>query len=144
VRSREPLSFVLEWAWHDAAHCTRGELRAAAAEAAAAAQQQQQQQQNGEAGAKAGAEAGGSWLARQLGEEDEQSVVVVGGYVLSDMEQPAHDASATAMRERASQPRSVSLQQCVEAFLQPEQLQEGDEWYCPRCKEHVQVGRLGG
>lgn len=33
--------------------------------------------------------------------------------------------------------QTVTLAQCVDAFLQPEQLQAGDEWYCPRCKDHV-------
>jgi hypothetical protein len=34
----------------------------------------------------------------------------------------------------------ASLEDCVKAFLQPEQLSEADEWYCPKCKTHVQVG----
>lgn len=37
----------------------------------------------------------------------------------------------------------------MEAFLQPEQLSSDDEWYCPKCKEFVQVrgtceGDVGG
>ena len=197
TKSREALAFVLDWACYDSRQTTRGVLRTAeAGEAPPGAAPAPQCRPGGPGQAQPGNGGGASlWLARQREEDDAQPVLVVGGYVVSDMEQPQHDASAAAMRERvnqpkvcggglhvvrgnsravsrlpqagtgdpagpgthsrahphwpqlnpplpASRPQTVSLQQCVEAFLQPEQLQEGDEWYCPRCKEHVQV-RVG-
>jgi hypothetical protein len=81
---------VLDWACYDSRQATRGELRTAAADA----------------GVKDGGEAGAElWAARQREEDDAQPVLVVGGYVVSDMEQPQHDASAAAMRERVNQPK---------------------------------------
>lgn len=32
--------------------------------------------------------------------------------------------------------RQYSLDQCFTEFEKPEKLQEGNEWYCPKCKEH--------
>ncbi len=43
------------------------------------------------------------------------------------------DRSVHAMRELRDQP--VSLVACLNAFLSPEQLPDG-EWYCSKCKEH--------
>jgi hypothetical protein len=52
--------------------------------------------------------------------------------------------SAAEQRNRLSGPaRPVCLEQCVQAFLQPEQLSHEDEWYCPKCKEFVQVWNGG-
>ena len=31
----------------------------------------------------------------------------------------------------------MTLIKCLKKFCKEEQLQEGDEWYCPKCKEHV-------
>jgi len=139
TNSREPLTFVLDWAYYEAASTTRGELRTGAAAAAAGAaeetpvngaaqqpepngaqeqpegngqQQQQQQQQQAavdgieqQAAAAAAAAADLTWVLRQQPEADEQSVQVLGGYALTDMEQPQHDASAAQMRERVNQPK---------------------------------------
>ncbi|KAF8072770.1 UBP11 [Scenedesmus sp. PABB004] len=68
-------------------------------------------------------------------------VVVVGDYVLGALEQPEFDASLEPIRAARADPRgrSVGLEACVETFLQPEQLSEADEWYCPKCKTHVQA-----
>ncbi|KAF8056355.1 UBP11 [Scenedesmus sp. PABB004] len=68
-------------------------------------------------------------------------VVVVGDYVLDALEQPEFDASLGAIRAARADPRgrSVGLEACVETFLQPEQLSEADEWYCPKCKSHMQA-----
>jgi hypothetical protein len=73
---------------------------------------------------------------------EEQRHEVVGAYVLSAMEQPQHDASVKPIHASRQDPKGkvVSLEDCVEAFLQPEQLSEADEWYCPKCRTHVQVG----
>jgi hypothetical protein len=72
---------------------------------------------------------------------------VVGHYVISAMESPQKDPSVQPIHDARADPRGkvVSLEDCVEAFLQPEQLSEADEWYCPKCKSHVQVqaGRGG-
>jgi len=71
---------------------------------------------------------------------------IVGQYVLDGMMQPQRDASTAPIFAARSDPRGkvVSLESCVEAFLQPEQLSEADEWYCPKCKTHVQVSRTAG
>jgi hypothetical protein len=77
---------------------------------------------------------------------EEQRHEIVGAYVLSAMEQPQHDASVKPIHAARHDPKGkvVSLEDCVEAFLQPEQLSEADEWYCPKCKAHVQVSETEG
>jgi ubiquitin C-terminal hydrolase len=30
----------------------------------------------------------------------------------------------------------ISLDKCLESFSSPEVLEAGNEWYCPKCKEH--------
>jgi DNA-directed RNA polymerase subunit RPC12/RpoP len=31
----------------------------------------------------------------------------------------------------------MTLSKCLKKFCKEEQLEEGDEWYCPKCKKHV-------
>ena len=33
----------------------------------------------------------------------------------------------------------LTLEKCLKKFTKEEQLQEGDEWYCSRCKKHVKA-----
>jgi ubiquitin C-terminal hydrolase len=55
---------------------------------------------------------------------------------------PLQHETAVAARARAQEPaRPVSLHECVQAFLQPEQLGEADSWYCSKCKQHVQADK---
>jgi hypothetical protein len=70
---------------------------------------------------------------------------VLGDYVFTALEAPQQHASVVPIHAMRKDPHGkvVSLEDCVEAFLQPEQLSEADEWYCPKCKTHVQVGRAG-
>jgi ubiquitin C-terminal hydrolase len=67
---------------------------------------------------------------------------VVGCYVFTALEAPQQHESVVPIHALRRDPHAkvVSLEDCVEAFLQPEQLSEADEWYCPKCKTHVQVG----
>lgn len=76
-------------------------------------------------------------------DKDILNVHICGDYVLTPLEQPEYDPSTHAIKAARSTPggKCVGLEACVEAFLQPEQLSEADEWYCPKCKTHVQVGR---
>ena len=30
----------------------------------------------------------------------------------------------------------MSIDQCFEVFERPEELEKGNEWYCPKCKDH--------
>ena len=48
--------------------------------------------------------------------------------------QAAAKSSATSLV-----PRTVTLDDCVEAFLQPERLDASDSWYCSECKTHVRA-----
>ena len=32
---------------------------------------------------------------------------------------------------------TMTLEKCLKKFCKEEQLEEGDEWYCPKCKKHV-------
>ena len=66
-----------------------------------------------------------------------------GMYNLSALEQPPlqHESSVLAESAARAGRQPVSLMDCFEAFLQPEQLSEDDSWYCPHCKEHVQADK---
>lgn len=33
----------------------------------------------------------------------------------------------------------VTLQQCLQLFIEPEILGPDDKWYCPHCKDHIQA-----
>lgn len=33
----------------------------------------------------------------------------------------------------------MTLQQCLQLFIEPEVLGPDDKWYCPHCKEHIQA-----
>ncbi|CAF1407064.1 unnamed protein product [Rotaria sp. Silwood1] len=35
--------------------------------------------------------------------------------------------------------QDVTLQQCLQLFIEPEVLGPDDKWYCPNCKEHIQA-----
>ncbi|CAF3858722.1 unnamed protein product [Rotaria magnacalcarata] len=38
-----------------------------------------------------------------------------------------------------SKDQDVTLQQCLQLFIEPEVLGPDDKWYCPHCKEHIQA-----
>lgn len=40
------------------------------------------------------------------------------------------------------QGRGLDLYDCLELFHQPEELSEENMWYCNKCKDHVQAGRV--
>ena len=46
-------------------------------------------------------------------------------------------ASGTASSGGSPKAASLRLESCLDLLGRPEQLEEGEEWYCPRCKEHV-------
>jgi ubiquitin C-terminal hydrolase len=35
----------------------------------------------------------------------------------------------------------VDINQCFETLRESEQLEAGNEWYCPNCKEHKQANK---
>ncbi|CAF3885372.1 unnamed protein product [Adineta steineri] len=35
--------------------------------------------------------------------------------------------------------QEITLQQCLQLFIEPEVLGADDKWYCPHCKEHIQA-----
>jgi len=35
--------------------------------------------------------------------------------------------------------QDITLQQCLQTFIEPEVLGEDDKWYCPHCKEHMRA-----
>lgn len=35
--------------------------------------------------------------------------------------------------------QDITLQQCLQTFIEPEILGEDDKWYCPHCKEHMRA-----
>lgn len=37
------------------------------------------------------------------------------------------------------QDQDVTLEQCLQLFIEPEVLGPDDKWYCPQCKEHIQA-----
>lgn len=51
---------------------------------------------------------------------------------LSTLLQVEDDASVAACRNRL--PQTLSLSQCVDCFLEREQLDESEMWYCSSCK----------
>ena len=40
-------------------------------------------------------------------------------------------------KEEEKDDEIMTLEKCLKKFCKEEQLGEGDEWYCPKCKEHV-------
>lgn len=50
-----------------------------------------------------------------------------------------HESAVNATTAANAPPRSVTLNDCVDAFLQPEKLDASDSWYCTGCKSHVQA-----
>jgi len=46
---------------------------------------------------------------------------------------------AQAKRKEQSAARGVSLDQCFDAFVKPERLDERNKWYCSNCKQHVRA-----
>jgi hypothetical protein len=85
-------------------------------------------------------------LVSEKQQQQQDLISICGDYVLSALYQPEYDVSIVPIRSARSDPRgkSVALECCVQAFLQPEQLSEADEWYCPKCQKHVQVGWAEG
>eukprot|EP00959_Pyramimonas_sp_CCMP1952_P230221 4813321-Pyramimonas_sp.AAC.1 len=52
------------------------------------------------------------------------------------------DTLGTPLRDPSCEPTKstgVSLDHCIEGFLQEEPLGLEDMWYCPKCKEHRQA-----
>lgn len=55
---------------------------------------------------------------------------------------PARHASVEEAEAAARRPAEpLDLLSCVQAFLQREQLDAEDTWYCSRCKQHVQADK---
>jgi hypothetical protein len=118
----------------------------------AAVQQQQQQQLDASTNSSSSSSDSFFWLpdATSLSPDGQpqgeqpllETIEICGEYCMQPLQQPEYDASTAPIKAARADPRgkAVSLDACVEAFLQPEQLSEADEWYCPKCKEHVQVG----
>jgi len=50
-----------------------------------------------------------------------------------------HESAVNASSAANAPPPSVTLNDCVDAFLQPEKLDASDSWYCTGCKSHVQA-----
>ena len=40
-------------------------------------------------------------------------------------------------KEEEKEDGKMTLEKCLKKFIKEEQLEEGDEWYCSKCKEHV-------
>ncbi len=57
------------------------------------------------------------------------------------MTDPIKDPSIAAAEAEASSPSSITLDQCLQAFTTPEQLDAADSWYCSKCKEHVRADK---
>lgn len=62
-------------------------------------------------------------------------------YDLGAMTDPVQDPSVAAAHAESSTPTTISLDQCLEAFTTPEQLDAADSWYCGKCKEHVRADK---
>jgi hypothetical protein len=145
---------VLDWHLGSGYSVPYQEYAAAAATAAAlqqqqdAAMQQQQQQLDGNPNSSSDHDKL-FWLPDSTslspdGQGDQpllDAIEICGEYCTQRLQQPEYDVSTAPIKAARADPRgkAVSLDACVEAFLQPEQLSEADEWYCPKCKEHVQV-----
>ena len=50
-----------------------------------------------------------------------------------------HESAINATTAANAPPRSVTLNDCVDTFLQPEKLDASDSWYCTGCTSHVQA-----
>jgi len=51
---------------------------------------------------------------------------------------PANLGTRYGRSERKAK-SSIGLGECMEAFVQREQLGQNDKWYCPKCKDHVRA-----
>jgi len=49
-----------------------------------------------------------------------------------------HDPSVAEM-SKVSSKKGIEIYDCFEKFREQEQLGDGDEWYCPKCKNHVKA-----
>ncbi|WIA28861.1 hypothetical protein OEZ86_011387 [Tetradesmus obliquus] len=155
-------TMVLDWHLHSSSSVPYQEYAAAAATAAAAAvagQQQDaemQQQEQHPAGINSSSSSSDDsffWVpdvsgltpaGAPLGDQPLiETVDICGDYCVQPLQQPEFDESTAPIKAARADPRgkAVSLEACVEAFLQPEQLSEADEWYCPKCKAHVQADK---
>jgi len=55
---------------------------------------------------------------------------------------PGHtseDGEESKSSSQASYEGSVQLSDCLAEFEKPELLDEDNQWYCPKCKNHVQA-----
>jgi hypothetical protein len=72
----------------------------------------------------------------------EWSAAAAGDFDRAPWDKPAVHASAEAAAAAAAAPPApASRRDCVGAFLQPEQLDADDSWYCSRCRAHVQADK---
>ncbi len=56
-----------------------------------------------------------------------------------DFDQLKHFKDTTdkySRRGESSEDVTVTLEQCLENMREPEQLEQGNEWYCSKCKDH--------
>mmetsp|Transcript_29518 Transcript_29518/g.61705 ORF Transcript_29518/g.61705 Transcript_29518/m.61705 type:complete len:394 (+) Transcript_29518:1543-2724(+) len=79
------------------------------------------------------------------GNEDEGSVSTTASGAVVDEHRfvttESHPSWIDAMAKRREQAafKGVSLDQCFEAFVKPERLDEENKWYCSNCKDHVRA-----
>mmetsp|Transcript_1786 Transcript_1786/g.2751 ORF Transcript_1786/g.2751 Transcript_1786/m.2751 type:complete len:236 (-) Transcript_1786:252-959(-) len=50
-----------------------------------------------------------------------------------------HPSVAQAKDESTQVKKGIEIEQCFQKFVEREQLEESDPWYCSRCKEHRQA-----
>lgn len=62
-------------------------------------------------------------------------------YDLAAMSEPDKHPSVAAAEAESTNPRDVTLDQCLEAFTTAEQLDAADSWYCSKCKDHVRANK---
>lgn len=55
------------------------------------------------------------------------------------LQTPVMDESV--QMEEIAEEKPLSLESCLECFLQHEKLDLQDSWYCPKCKDHVQADK---
>jgi ubiquitin C-terminal hydrolase len=62
------------------------------------------------------------------------------GRDVSVVNEPATEHSSVKfLDQQARLPFKATLEDCLECFCQPEQLEESDTWYCNKCKDHVRA-----
>ena len=58
-------------------------------------------------------------------------------YTIKEKEEKKEEEENKKEDEEEIDDGKMTLIKCLKKFCKEEQLQEGDEWYCPKCKEHV-------